>query len=104
MFAWIGGVTLTNPFENQSAKISLAYYAISVSLTAILTCMICGRLVYYGMLMKKVLGGEHAAPYFSTVMLVVESMLPYSLAGITLWDRLWQEVRRHSLSCLCSVS
>ncbi|KAF8442061.1 hypothetical protein L210DRAFT_3629771, partial [Boletus edulis BED1] len=35
-------------------------------------------------LMEKHLGQEHAAPYFSTVMLLVESMLPYSLAGIAL--------------------
>ncbi|KAF8444031.1 hypothetical protein L210DRAFT_864785 [Boletus edulis BED1] len=84
MYVWIRAVTLTNPFEKQSAKISLAYYTISVSLTAILTCMICGRLIYYGRLMKKHLGQEHAALYFSTVMLIVESMLPYSLAGIAL--------------------
>ncbi|KAG6372173.1 hypothetical protein JVT61DRAFT_7965 [Boletus reticuloceps] len=84
MFVWIRAVTYTNPFEEQSATISLAYYTISVSLTTILTCMICARLVYYGRLMKKHLGQEHAAPYFSTVMLLVESMLPYSLAGIAL--------------------
>ncbi|KAF8449348.1 hypothetical protein L210DRAFT_3524630 [Boletus edulis BED1] len=84
MFIWIRSVTFTNHFEKEPAKITLAYYTISVSLTAILTCMICGRLVYYARLMKKHLGQEHAAPYFSIVMLLVESMLPFSLAGITL--------------------
>ncbi|KAG6371316.1 hypothetical protein JVT61DRAFT_9787 [Boletus reticuloceps] len=84
MYVWIRAVTFTNPFDGRTAKISLAYYVISVSLTAILTCMICGRLIYYGRLMKKHIGPEHAAPYFSTVMLIVESMLPYALAGIAL--------------------
>ncbi|KAF8132546.1 hypothetical protein EV363DRAFT_1216252 [Boletus edulis] len=84
MYVWIRAVTFTNPFDGRTVKISFAYYTISVTLTAIMTCMICGRLIYYGRLMKKHLGQEYAAPYFSTVMLIVESMLPYSLAGIAL--------------------
>lgn len=32
--------------------------------------------------MRRYLGEEHAAPYFSVVMLLVESMLPLTVIGI----------------------
>ena len=60
----------------------MTYTTISVCLTATLTCVICYRLACHARTVKKHLGGEFAAPYFSIIMLLVESVLPVTLSGI----------------------
>ncbi|KAF8547686.1 hypothetical protein OG21DRAFT_1526991 [Imleria badia] len=69
-------------FSPHGANVVFAYYSISVFLTVTITCMICYRLVRHAKTMKKNLGQEYAAPYFSIVMLLVESVLPLTLTGI----------------------
>ena len=69
-------------FNGNTAKLGLAYYSISVLLHATSTCMICCRFVCHAREVKEYLGEEYASPYFSLVMLFVESALPYTLSGI----------------------
>lgn len=69
-------------FRNIAAQIGLAYYAVSVFLTAMVTWMICYRILSHGKIIKERLEPEYASPYFAIVALVVESVLPYTLSGI----------------------
>lgn len=69
-------------FDDIAAQFSLAYYSVSVFLTAMLTWMICYRLVGHGRLIKEHLAYEYASLYFAVVALVVESVLPSTLASI----------------------
>ncbi|KAF8552783.1 hypothetical protein OG21DRAFT_1334506 [Imleria badia] len=82
LLVWLAGRAGTDIFNGNTAKFSLAYYTISVSLTAMLTCMICCRLVGHARTMQRYLGEEYAAPYFSVIVLLVESVLPLTLIGI----------------------
>ena len=81
---WISSVTRTNFFSGDAAKLGLAYYSTSVFLNTTLTCMICYRLLSHAKLVKECLGDHHASPYLSLTMLLVESILPYTLSGIML--------------------
>ena len=71
-----------NFFSGISSQLGLAYYTTSVFLTAMLTWMVCYRVVQYGRRIKEGLGSEYASPYFAIVALVVESVLPCTLSGI----------------------
>jgi len=71
-----------NFFVGLTAKLGLAYYSVSVGLTAMLTLMICHRIVKQGMEMKEHFGKDHASAYFTLLSLVIESVLPYTLSGI----------------------
>ena len=53
-------------------------YRVSVFLAAMLTSMICYRLVRHGLLIKRNLAHGYASTYVAIVVLVVESMLPYA--------------------------
>ena len=44
--------------------------------------MICYRIVRHGLHVQKHLGRAYATPYFTTITLIVESVLPYTLSGI----------------------
>ena len=67
----------------RASQIYLAYYTVSIILCTLLTCMICYRLLRYGKLMEEHLGREYASTYFAVVALIVESVLPYTLSGVT---------------------
>lgn len=44
--------------------------------------MICYRMVRHARSVQKYLGHEYASLYFAVVMVIVESVLPYTLSGI----------------------
>ena len=44
--------------------------------------MICYRLLSHAKLVKECLSDHHASPYFSVTVLIVESVLPYTMSGI----------------------
>ena len=69
-------------FHAVAAEIGLAFYCISVFLTATLTLSICYRLVSHGRLIKEHLAYEYVSTYYAIIALIVESVLPYTLAGI----------------------
>ncbi|KAH0828728.1 hypothetical protein J3R83DRAFT_3140, partial [Lanmaoa asiatica] len=91
---WLGNIVLgflviwtsctpeTFFFSGLAAKLGLAYYTVSVFLKATLTCMICYRLLRHAKVVREFLGKEHASLYYRIVMLLVESVLPYTLSGI----------------------
>ena len=44
--------------------------------------MICYRLLSHAKSVKGCLGDHHASPYFSVMVLLIESILPYTMSGI----------------------
>ena len=83
LVAWISSVPGGDFFTGVAAKFGVAYWAVSVSLNTILTCMICYRIVLHGRKVREHLGHEYASLYFGIVALVVESVLPCTLSGIS---------------------
>ncbi|KAH0828729.1 hypothetical protein J3R83DRAFT_3141 [Lanmaoa asiatica] len=79
---WTSNVPGGNFFSGVTYQLGLAYYSVTVFLTAMLTGSICFRVVWFGRTIKEYLGYEYASPYFAIVALVVESLLPCTLSGI----------------------
>ena len=71
-----------NFFVGIVAELGLAYYSLSVGLTAMLTWIICHRMVKHALDVKEHLGKDYASVYFALFALIIESMLPYTLSGI----------------------
>ena len=71
-----------NLLAGISSQLALVFYATSVFLSTTLTCMICYRLLRHASTMREYLGEQFASPYSTTVMFIVESVLPYTLTGI----------------------
>lgn len=71
-----------NFFSGIAAQLGLAYYSVSVGLTAMLTLIICYRMVTHGLEMKKRLGDDYASVYFALLAVIIESVLPYTLSGV----------------------
>ncbi|KAG9311427.1 hypothetical protein JVU11DRAFT_8540 [Chiua virens] len=69
-------------FAGISSQLGFAYYTVGVVLNSILTCMICYRIVRHGKEVQRCLGREYATLYFSVVMLIIESVLPYTVSGV----------------------
>ncbi|KAI9573919.1 hypothetical protein HD554DRAFT_2252117 [Boletus coccyginus] len=82
-----------NPMIGISVIFLLVNCTISVFLSTALTCMICFRLWRHAREVKKCVGAEFATPYITTVMILVESVLPYTLTGIVflVMTGLWGE-------------
>lgn len=72
-----------------------------VFLDAALTSMICYQLLCHARALKKRVGEEYAAPYFSVMRLLVESVLPLTLTGIAFL--ISYGVRSASKSCISLV-
>jgi hypothetical protein len=69
-------------FEGLAARIGLVYSPLTIGLNVITTCLICGRIIFYARHMQNHLSLEVSKAYFTTVTIVVESALPYTLFGI----------------------
>ncbi|KAG2098873.1 hypothetical protein BD769DRAFT_1631252 [Suillus cothurnatus] len=69
-------------FEGLAARIGLVYFSLTIGLNVITTCLICGRIIFYARHMQNHLSLEVSKAYFTTVTIVVESALPYTLFGI----------------------
>ena len=74
----------TDPYTGIFILFAFTYYVVAVLLTTALTCMICYQLLRHAREVKELLGEEFASPYFTIAMLLVESVLPYTLCGIIL--------------------
>ncbi|KIJ16222.1 hypothetical protein PAXINDRAFT_11251 [Paxillus involutus ATCC 200175] len=79
---WVSSTPGGDLFSGLASILGMAYYSTSVFLNAAVTGIICYRMVYHAMKVKKQLGHEHASGYFDVVSVIVESVLPYSLSGI----------------------
>ncbi|KAI9566061.1 hypothetical protein HD554DRAFT_2026051 [Boletus coccyginus] len=72
----------TDPYTGIYILFAFAYFVLAVLLTTTLTCMICYQLLRHAREVKELLGEEFASPYFTIAMLLVESVLPYTLCGL----------------------
>ncbi|KAH7890464.1 hypothetical protein F5I97DRAFT_1933774 [Phlebopus sp. FC_14] len=79
---WISGSPNGNFFGGLASHVGLAYYATSILLNTIVTTVICYRVVYHGMKIKRQLGPECACTYFDVATVIIESVLPYTVSGL----------------------
>ncbi|KAI0042029.1 hypothetical protein FA95DRAFT_1610537 [Auriscalpium vulgare] len=79
---WASGAPHSDFFAGLAAHLGLAYYSLSIGLNVVVTSIICGRLLWYARTAKHYLGADVSGAYFSVAALIVESALPYSMAGI----------------------
>ncbi|GBE87855.1 hypothetical protein SCP_1200800 [Sparassis crispa] len=79
---YYSGLPSGNFFAGLAADLGLAYYTCSIGLNVLVTCFICGRILAFARRTKKTLGREAMRTYTSTVSIIIESALPYSLSGI----------------------
>jgi hypothetical protein len=79
---WVTSIPRGDLFSGLASRLGMAYYSITVFLHTAVTGIICYRMVYHAMKVKKQLGHEYASGYFNVVSIIVESVLPYSLSGI----------------------
>ena len=82
MVIWVFRIPRTSYSSGFTAVCALTYPLVSVLLNVTLTCMICYRLLWHAETVKKYLGDQHASPYFTITMLLVESTLPYTISEI----------------------
>ncbi|KAI9068960.1 hypothetical protein FKP32DRAFT_1560646 [Trametes sanguinea] len=72
-------------FVGRAQQLGIAYYTTTISLNIIATCVICGRLIYLGRALEAARNtqgrGRGVIRYTGTLPMVVESALPYSMAG-----------------------
>jgi hypothetical protein len=71
-----------NFYEGLAARVGLVYFSLTIGLNVITTCLICGRIMFYARRVRNHLDLEVSMAYFTTVAIVVESALPYTLFGI----------------------
>ncbi|RDX40715.1 hypothetical protein OH76DRAFT_307773 [Lentinus brumalis] len=82
---YLSGKPNADFFVGKAMQLGTAYWASTISLNVIATLIICGRLTYLGRAIeaaRNVKGGKAAVRYTGTVSMVVESALPYSMAGL----------------------
>ncbi|KAF7328661.1 hypothetical protein MSAN_02467700 [Mycena sanguinolenta] len=60
----------------------IPYWAISISMTVILTALIAGRLMFMRYRLKKLVGASSSMPYVTITAMLVESAAIYSINGI----------------------
>ncbi|KAF9223135.1 hypothetical protein BS17DRAFT_155553 [Gyrodon lividus] len=82
MVDWASSSPGNDIFTGLALILGLAYWSISVLLNITVTSIICYRMVWHGMKVKKQLGNKYACTYFDVVSIIVESVLPYTLSGI----------------------
>jgi len=82
---YASGVPSGDFFIGFAAHIGVTYVAISVGLNVIVSSMICARIAYLGMAVHSIhntaRGGE-VMRYAGTIPIIVESAMPYAVAGI----------------------
>lgn len=65
-----------------AAHVTLAYSSTTIGLNVILTCLICGRILYFARQSQKDLGTQFLRTYISVASIIIESALPFTLSGI----------------------
>ncbi|RPD60192.1 hypothetical protein L226DRAFT_571168 [Lentinus tigrinus ALCF2SS1-7] len=69
-------------WTHTTVQFSLPYFSISISLNILLTLLLVGRLYYMSARAKRAIGREHAATYSSIASMLIESAVPYAIAGL----------------------
>ncbi|KAG2068321.1 hypothetical protein BDR04DRAFT_1024931, partial [Suillus decipiens] len=68
-----------NFYEGLAPRVGLVYFSLTIGLDVIITCLVCDCIVIYSRRMRNHLDLEVLKAYFITVVIVVESALPYTL-------------------------
>jgi hypothetical protein len=63
-------------------KLAIPYWAISISMTVILTALIAGRLLFMRYRLDKLVGARTSTPYVTITAMLVESAALYSINGL----------------------
>lgn len=71
-------------FSQTTASFALPYFAISLSLNVVLTCLIVSRILMYQRSSRVVLGSDYGKHYTSIWTMFVESAALYTICGILL--------------------
>ncbi|KAI0821780.1 hypothetical protein BC628DRAFT_1328770 [Trametes gibbosa] len=79
---YISGRPSADFFVGKSAQVALAYSTVVIGLNAIVSALICARILWRARQMRGVLGEDVVRTYTGAVALIVESALPYTLFGI----------------------
>ncbi|KAH9934035.1 uncharacterized protein BXZ73DRAFT_45963 [Epithele typhae] len=69
-------------FNGTSARIALAYSAVSMALNVLCTTFICARMIWMAREMGDLLGADVTRTYTTAVAVIIESMLPYTIAAV----------------------
>ncbi|KAJ7239567.1 hypothetical protein B0H12DRAFT_1189924 [Mycena haematopus] len=65
-----------------SMELAIPYWAISISMTVILTALISGRLLFMRFRLNKLVGARTSTPYVTVAAMLVESAALYSINGL----------------------
>ena len=82
---YYSGVPSGDFFVGLALHIGVTYVSISIGLNVIVSCMICARISYLGIAMHAIHHterGQEMVKYAGTIPIIVESALPYAMAGI----------------------
>jgi len=82
---YTSGVPSGDFFAGLAAHIGVAYVSVSVGLNVMVSSMICARIAYLGMAVhstRNTARGKEVMKYGGTIPIIVESALPYAVAGI----------------------
>jgi hypothetical protein len=71
-----------NFFHGRTVDIGTPYYALTISLNVVVTCLICMRLHRLSKAVSRILGRDNAVMYTSATSMFIESAAPYSIVGI----------------------
>ncbi|KAI9458752.1 hypothetical protein HD554DRAFT_2001206, partial [Boletus coccyginus] len=83
---YTSGVPSGDFFVGLAAHIGVTYAAISIGLNVLVSAMICARIAYLGVGMhstRHTARGKEMMRYAGTIPIIVESALPYAVAGIS---------------------
>jgi len=79
---YTSGVPDSDYFSGNAQKFGLAYMSVAIGTNMTVTSIICSRILYFARYVNGGLGRTASRPYTGTVAIIVESALPFSLAGI----------------------
>ncbi|KAI0056181.1 hypothetical protein BV25DRAFT_1921185 [Artomyces pyxidatus] len=79
---WASGAPHSDFFQGLAANFGLSYYATSIGLNVLVTCLIVARILSIARTSDRYLGVEISQTYIGIAAIIVESALPYTLAGI----------------------
>jgi len=69
-------------FHGLGVSYGMPYYTITIGLNAIVTGLICYRLLSVSKQLESSLGKEHSKTYTNVIAIMIESALPFTLLGI----------------------
>ncbi|KAI0057637.1 hypothetical protein BV25DRAFT_1909470 [Artomyces pyxidatus] len=79
---WASGAPHNDFFSGLAAHLGVTYYATSIGLNVLVTSLILGRILAFAHKSKRHFGDDGSSMYFSVASMIIESALPYSVAGI----------------------